>query len=437
MKSFVRLLRIPILLLILLTVIAEPAAGDDWPGWRGPNRDGICRETGLLQSWPDGGPKLLWKTKGIGEGYSGPAIVGDRLYTMGNRDGKEQVFALDVTNGGKQAWKSDVGDSSSGAVSMSNGDKEIWKSVVGDVRHGGAGYPGPRATPSVDGDRLYTLGINGDLVCMNIKDGNVLWRHDLVKDFGGQIPNWGYSESPLVDGPWVICTPGQDKATILALDKMTGKQVWAAKVGDPAAYASIVKFKVGEVPQYVTLTGKGVIAVRASDGKFLWRYDKPANGTANCTTCVTFRQTVFAASAYGTGGGLVWVRQTPEGFTAKEEYFTKKMQNHHGGLILRDGALYGANGNTLTCLDYPTGKVLWADHAPGKCSLLYADGRLYCRDEKGPISLVESTPKGFHLHGQFKQPDRSNREAWPHLVIANGRMYVRDQDLMLCYEVRK
>lgn len=398
----------------LLWIGTGRVLGNDWPAWRGPNRDGICTETGLLKQWPEGGPKLLWKATGIGAGYSGPAIVGDRLYIMGDVDGKEQVLALDLAAQGKQAWAS----------------------TIGPIRHKGGGYPGPRATPTIDGQRLYTLGINGDLVCMDVAKGDILWQHDLVKEFGGQIPGWGYSESVLIDGPLALCTPGKDRATILAVQKTTGKVVWEAKVGDVAAYSSIVKFTVGGVPQYVTLTAKGVIGVRAKDGKFLWRYDKPANGTANVATCVTFRQTIFGASAYGTGGGLAWIRRSADGFSAKEMYFTKKMQNHHGGVILLDGSLYGSSNNMLTCLDYKTGTVKWSDRSCGKASLLFADGNLYCRDERGPISLVEAASDGFHLRGRFEQPDRSNREAWPHLVIANGRMYVRDQDLLLCYDVK-
>ncbi len=397
------------------SVLAGPARADDWPSWRGPRRDGICRETGLLQDWPKEGPKLAWKTKGLGEGFSGPAIVGNVLYTMGNRDGKELVFALDVADRGKQ----------------------LWAKATGAVRHGGGGFPGPRSTPTIDGRRLYTLGINGDLVCMDVRDGRIRWRHDLVHDFGGGIPNWGYAESVLVDGPWVLCTPGGAKATIVALSKSDGKRVWAAPIGDPAAYSSIVPFTAGGVKQYVTLTAKGIVGVRASDGKFLWRYDAPSNPVANIATCVTFRQTVFGACNYGVGGGLVLVQKSAEGFHAKELYFTKKMQNHHGGFILRDGALYGcSNPDVLTCLDYQTGQLQWSDQSCGKCSLLYADGRLYCRDQRGPISLVAATPAGFELHGRFNQSDRSPREAWPHLVIANGMLYVRDEDVLLCYEVR-
>jgi len=213
--------------------------------------------------------------------------------------------------------------------------------------------------------------------------------------------------------------------------------VWASPVGDDAQYSSIIKVSIGRVPQYVNFTKQGVIAVRASDGRFLWRWNRPANGTANVTTPVWYGQTIFAASAYGTGGGLVWPRVTAAGFQPQELYFTRDMKNHHGGLILYEGCLYGANDpDQLVCLDYKTGRVKWADNRPGKCSLLFAENMLYCRDEDGPVSLVQATPDGFHLRGRFDQPYRSRRKAWPHPVISGGRLFLRDQDVLLCYDVR-
>ena len=417
MKMCCRRLSILLVTLTLATLLAGGLRADDWPAWRGPNRDGMCRETGLLKAWPKEGPKLLWKTKGLGIGFSGPSLVGNVLYIMGGIDDNECVMALDVSQGGKQ----------------------LWNSVIGPIRNNGAGYPGPRSTPTADGDRLYALGIAGDLVCMDIKDGHILWHRDLVKDFRGGIPNWGYSESVLIDGPWLICTPGGKKNTIAAVDKTTGKLVWGSPVGDSAEYSSVIKVSIGESKQYVNLVKKGVIGVSAADGKFLWRYDAPASKVANVATCIWSGDTIFAASGYNTGGGLVRIEPSADGFTAKEQYFTKKMQNHHGGMILQDGFLYGcSNPGLLTCLDYATGNVKWTDRTSGKCSLLWADGMLYCRDEKGKgaISLVEATPKGFKLKGRFNQPDRSEKNSWPHPVIANGVLYIRDQDVLLAYDVR-
>jgi outer membrane protein assembly factor BamB len=399
----------------LLLIVVRPAAAEDWPGFLGSQRDGICRETGLLKEWPESGPPLAWKTTGLGEGFSTVAIVGNVLYTQGHKDGKQWVMALDVSRQGKLIWEADYGP----------------------VRNAGAGHPGSRSAPTIDGDRLYTTGIAGEVVCMDLKDGRVIWQKDYVKDFGGEAPRWGFAESVLVDGPRVIGTPGGEKNTIVALDKTNGNQVWGAAVGDAAGYSSVIKATIDGVEQYINLTAKGVISVRAKDGKLLWRYDAPASKMANCSTCVISGNSVFAASGYNNGGGRADITRNGEEFEAKEVFFSKKMQNHHGGVILHDGMIYGCNNpKDLTCLDFKNGDVKWSDKTAGKCSLLYADGMLYCRDENGPISLVEATPNGFKSKGRFDQPDRSKVNSWPYLVIVNGMMYVRDQDVLLCYDLR-
>ncbi len=402
-----------------VAIIVRPAPADDWPAWQGPQRDGICRETGLLKEWPQEGPPLAWKTTGLGEGFSTVSVVGNVIYTQGHKDGKQWVMALDASNKGKLIWQSDFAP----------------------ISYDGAGHPGSRPVPTIDGDRLYTTGISGEIVCMDAKDGRVIWQKDFVKDFGGIRPNWGFAESPLIDGPWVICTPGGEKNTIVALDKTSGNQVWGAAVGDPAGYASVIKATIDGVKQYINLTAKGVIAVRAADGKFLWRYDAPASKVSNISTCIASGNSVFAACGYNMGGGRVDIERTGDDFEAKEVFFSKKMQNHHGGVILQDGMIYGCNSpkgkpNELTCLDFNTGDLKWSDKTAGKCSLLYADGMLYCRDENGPISLVEATPEGFILKGRFDQPDRSEMNSWAHPVIANGMLYLRDWDVLLCYDVR-
>jgi outer membrane protein assembly factor BamB len=414
-------MKLPHLLLLFLACMQISAAPvprvtSDWPTWRGAQRTGISLETGLLRDWPEGGPKLAWQTSGMGVGFSTPAVAGGRVYLMGNRDGQELVLCLNARDQGK----------------------EIWSAILGPVRHEGAGYPGPRSTPTIDGDRVYVLGINGDLVCLDAKTGAGVWRRDLVGEFGGGIPNWGYSESVLVDGPWVLCTPGGNQATIVALDKQNGKTVWSATVGDPAGYSSLIKAEIDGVKQYVQFTAKGIIGVNAADGAFLWRYDAPANGTANISTPVYLGNKVFAASGYGTGGGLVAVSHDAGVFDAKQVYFTKHMKNHHGGYVVVDGYLYGSDDpGILTCMDLASGDVKWADRSCGKCAIVCADGLLYCRSEQGLVSLVEATPDGFHLHGQFEQPERSEAPSWPHPVVADGRLYLRDQDKLLVYDVRK
>lgn len=436
MNRLSRLLSV-LVAVLLWAAITGPLAADDWPNWRGANRDAICRETGIQQAWPANGPRLLWKTAGLGEGYSGPAIVGTTLYIMGNLDELEHVLALDTTSG-----------------------KLLWSRPFGPVEY--VGYcPGTRATPSLDGDRLYAMGASGKLVCMDRHTGEIRWDTNLLSDFGAQViagdysesirsqllPDndpkgglkWGFSESVLIDDGKLICTPGGPEATLAAMDKYTGRTLWTSKIDARASYASMIKATIDSVEQYVQFTADGVVGVDARDGKFLWRYNAPAHtkyGGINISTPVCSDDLVFAASGYGVGGGLARVEKTSEGFVAREVYFTKDMKNHHGGLILVDGYLYGANDpGILTCIEFETGKVMWRSREPGKCSILYADGMLHCRDERGPISLVRATPDRFELKGRFEQPNRSGQKAWPHIVIAHGQMYVRDQDVLLCYDV--
>ncbi len=400
-----------------IQTIEKPARTQpfDWPQWQGVGRNSISTETGLLKSWPDGGPPLAWKAKGLGDGFSTPSVAAGRVYTMGNRGKTEYIVAIDEDNG-----------------------KLLWGAAIGPVRSGGGGYAGPRCTPTVDGDFVFALGLNGDLVCVAALNGKEQWRRDLVKDFQGSAGGWGYCESPLVDGDKVICTPG-GASTIVALNKKTGETIWAASVpaNDGAAYASAIAADVNGQRQYIQFVNGGVVGIAAEDGKFLWRYDHPANGTANCSTAIFHDGQVFAASGYGTGGGLAKLTRENGVTRADEVYFTRHMKNHHGGMVLVDGYVYGANDpSQLVCLEFATGKVQW-DHRAGKGSIAAADGRLYYRDEGGAILLVDASPQAYVEKGRFEQPDRSGQPAWPHPVMANGKLYIRDQDILLCYDIKE
>ncbi|MCS6777122.1 MAG: PQQ-binding-like beta-propeller repeat protein [Chloroherpetonaceae bacterium] len=401
----------------LLAIAGMVAQGADWPQWRGENRDGISRETGLLKQWPEGGPKLLWKATGLGEGYATPSVAKGRIYGMGLRGDKEVVWALDAANG-----------------------KEVWHTPIADkiTLEGAQGGYGPRSTPTVDGDRLYALGVGGLLVCLDAKNGRLIWKQDFVKDFGGTVPVWGYSESPLVDGNLVIATPGGKDAAIVAFNKASGAVVWKAAVpgNDRAHYSSIIIASVNGQKQYVQFMAGGVVGVEAATGKFLWRYDNPANRVANCSTPIYRDNHVFAASAYSTGGGLAKLTRNSDGTVAEQVYFTKSMQNHHGGMVLVGDYLYGFDNNTLTCLEFKTGKVMWTDRSVGKGSVTYADGHLYARSERGPIALVEATPMGYVEKGRFEQPERSGNPTWTYPVIANGRLYLLDQNTLYCYDIK-
>jgi outer membrane protein assembly factor BamB len=317
--------------------------------------------------------------------------------------------------------------------------QELWHTRIAKANRGVGYSEGPRCSPTVDGDFLYVLGLGGDLVCLTIDRGEERWRKNLSKDFHGQVMStWGYSESPLVDGDKLIATPGGKQATLVALNKKTGETIWQAQVpeGDGAAYSSAIKAQLAGLAEYVQFLGRGVVGVAADDGKFLWRYNNPANFTANCATPIAQDDYVFAASGYGVGGGLAHVVRGDHTAVAEPVYATNHMKNHHGGMILIDDYIYGADENILTCLDFKTGKVMWADRRPGKGSIAYADSRLYFRNENGPIVLAEANPKEYVECGRFDQPMRSEHHAWPHPVIANGKLYIRDQDVLLCYDVK-
>ncbi len=399
----------------------------DWPQWQGPDRNAISKESGLLKEWPKEGPPLAWKISSLGGGESTPSIAAGKIFGMSNRGADEVVWALSEKDG-----------------------KTIWVTRLGTAfqQQEPPGKDGPGCTPTVDGERLYVIGLAGDVSCLQVRDGKIIWQRSFQRDFGGQVPIWSFRESPLIDGDKVICTPGGKDATIVALDKLTGKTIWKSQVPDSpsAAYASAIAIDFEGQRQYVQLTAKALVGVAASDGKFLWRYDKPSNNYGiNCSTPLYHNGLVFAASAYDNGGGLVKLsKEANGGVKAEEVYFSKQMQNHHGGMILFEGNLYGANGGNsggyLACLDFQTGNVMWDERrgekrAP-KGSVAFADGRLYYRLEDGTMLLIEPSPKQYIERGRFAQPDRTKKPAWAHPVIANGKLYLRDQDVLLCYDVK-
>jgi outer membrane protein assembly factor BamB len=395
----------------------------DWPQWQGPERTAKSRETALLTEWPAGGPPLVWKAKRLGGGYSTPSIASGRVFGMSFRGEDEVVWTLEEASG-----------------------QVLWHVRIAKANHQIGYGEGPRCTPTIDGDLVYALGVSGDLVCLEINRGQERWRKNLVTNFHGQMmSSWGYSESPLVDGDKVIVTPGGKDATLVALDKKTGRTIWTGRVpeGDGAAYSSAIKAKLDGQNQYVQFLGKGVVGLSAAEGNFLWRWNHPANFTANCSTPIAQDDCVFAASGYGTGGGLLRLghedndMNEEKEITREELYFTKHMKNQHGGMVLVDGYIYGSDEGLLTCLEFKTGKVKWADRQPGKGSIAYADGHLYYRNEGGPIILARADPNEYVERGRFDQPNRSDQNAWPHPVIANGKLYIRDQDLLLCYNVKK
>jgi outer membrane protein assembly factor BamB len=400
-------------ILLILTCFSGSAA--DWPGWRGSNRDDLCTETGLLKDWPKAGPPLVWKATGLGEGYSTVAISGDHLFTIGQRGPTSFVVALKLADGSHD-WTVKLGQS-------------------GDP----GGYAGPRGAPTADGDLLYALGQYGDLGCFETATGKQRWHKNLEKDFGGSAPNWGYAESPLVDGNQVVITPGGSKGAIVALDKTSGAELWRCKdFTDDAQYSSLVPAEIGGVRQYIQLTARSVVGVQASDGKLLWRASRHGD-TAVIPTPIYHDGYVYVTSGYGAGDNLFQISGTSGKFTAKEVYSNKVMVNHHGGAILVGDYVYGySDGKGWTCQDFKTGQARWQDKEKlRKGCLTYADGHLYLRQEDGPgtVVLLEASPAGYKEHGRFNPPFRSDKNSWTHPVISGRKLYVRDQDVLLCYDV--
>lgn len=399
-------------LAVFVAVLSVPVHAGDWPQWRGPSRDGISRETGLLPEWPKEGPKVVWKGTGLGEGYSGFSVSHGRIFTQGQKAGQQYVVALDITNG-----------------------KVLWQTTTtNQVYEESHGY-GPRGTPTIDGDRLYAEAADGTLVCLETATGKKVWSVNFVSDFGGRVPHWGYSESPLVDGDRLIVTPGGGDATVAALDKSTGKAVWKSSQGDGPGYSSPIEAKTGDVRQFIVFTASGVLGVRASNGDLLWRYKKVSNGTANIATPIYQNPFVFVSSDYGTGCALLRLAAEGDKVTATEVYFNKDMRNHYSTSVLSRDTLYGYSSSVLTAMNLATGQVAWKDRSVGKGSVTLADGKLYLLGEDGVVGLAEATPEGYKEISRFSV-NKGNWPTWAPLVISDGKMYLREQDNLYCFDIK-
>ena len=396
-------------------MFASTVRSADWPQWRGPNRDGVSKENGLLQQWPDDGPPLRWMAEDIGTGYSSPSIAEGRVYLQTTRDDAEFALALDEKSG-----------------------SQIWSVPIGKIgQNRGPQYPGTRSTPTVDGELLYCLASDGELVCLEAASGDLKWQRHLRKDFGGAPGNWAYAESVLIDGDVLVCTPGGSVATLAALNKKTGEVIWKSAIpeGETAEYASIMVVGDGKQKQYVQFLRKGVVGVEAQSGNFLWRYEATAGQAANILTPVVEGNRVFSAGSRS-GGGLVELKASDNGVAATEVYFDRSLGASIGGAVLVDRYLYGTSSQAMFCIDFQSGEVMWSERALGAASICYADGRLYVRGHNSEdVALVEPSPEGYREKSRFSQPERSESRAWPHPVIANGALYLRDEGVLLCYDV--
>jgi outer membrane protein assembly factor BamB len=433
------------LLLAVCLLSTVPLYALDWPQFRGPDRSDVSKEKGLLKDWPKGGPKLVWTFEKLGVGYSGPAVVGDRLYIMGGRadnGGKEAEFLICLDISGKP--------------------KELWAKPprIGRLFTAGAWGDGPRGTPTVDGDRVYALGAQGNLICANTATGKILWQKSLPKDLGGKVmAYWGWCESPLIDGDKLVCTPGGAKGTVAALNKKTGAVIWrSTDLQEQATYGSIVPATIAGVKQYVLATFKGnggsIVGVEAKTGKLLWSHPQPRFNTAVASTPIVHQNYVYLSAGYNAGCNLLKISRSGKKFKAQEVYkkapIRRLMSNQHGGVVFYGGSIYGySDKGYWLCQNLLTGKATWMERRKfGKGSLTCADGQLYLYSENdGTVVLIDASPKGWKEHGRFKiakesqlrkdRPTLSNGGVWTHPVVANGRLYLRDQENLFCYDIKK
>jgi outer membrane protein assembly factor BamB len=419
---------------VLLAQLSAPASAADWPQWRGPDRTGISKETGLLKKWPAEGPPKVYTAKVPGGGHGSPAIVEGKIYLTAKKGDDEVAVCLKESDG-SPVWE------------------KMFSNIAGERIDRNVG---PRSTPTFHTDPklgkvIYVLGVTGTLACLKADTGEEVWKKNYKKDFGGRMMSgWGYSESVLIDGDKLICTPGADSGALVALNPGTGETIWKAAIPrcGGAGYSSPIKATLSKIPMYLTVLGKsgGVVAVHADTGKLLWQYTKVCNGTANAPTVIVRDDLVWCSTGYRDGGSAL-LKMTAAGDKVSVEelkYYDQGLQNHHGGMVLVGEHVYfGANHNQgfPACVEFKTGALKYKEEKPatgggGSAAVLYADGMLYYRYQNHTLVLVEASPDGLKVVSSFKLPDWSRVESWAHPVIANGKLYIHDQDKLHCFNVK-
>jgi outer membrane protein assembly factor BamB len=422
-RSFVISTSLLALGLTSLLCLVLPAGADDWPQWRGPNRDGLSKETGWLAPWPAEGPKKLWESS-VGIGYSSFAVAKGRLYTMGNVAESDNVFCFDAETG-----------------------KLKWKHEYPCASRDPNGYHGTRCTPTVDGDYVYTLSRHGHFFCLEAATGAVKWAKDFRKDFGGEPPTWGFAGSPLIEKNWVLTEAGsRNNASVVAFQKETGEVIWKAG-SDGAGYGSLIALTIGGERSFLQFSKDHLICRRMKNGTEMWRLPWPTSYGVNATTPIIEDDSVFISTGYGfgcarlkvspTGVTGIWPDKPLEGVPANKmkDWANKNMRNHVNSCVLVNGYVYGFDENDLKCLDWKTGEVKWNTPSYGKGSLISADGKLILYGQTGKLGVAEASAEAFKEISSFKA--LSGKDTWANPVLANGRLYVRSLDKMLALDVKK
>lgn len=418
-------------MLMVLFLPTLAVAADSWPQWNGPNRDGISAEKGLLKTWPKEGPALVWTFDNAGTGFSAPAAVDGTLYLTGARKETEYLFALDSQG------------------------KELWATPIGPIYDfkGNQWSGGPNGSPSVDKDSIVTLGSQGILLCTDRK-GTKRWALDLVASLGAEVndvqspvksPAWGFCWSPILDGDQVLITPGGNQGLVAALDKKTGKVLWQSKeIKEPCTYASAVLATIGDVKHLVAIVQNGAVGVSTRDGSVLWRYQRVNYPDIVATSPVVFKNQVYLTAGWNGGSTLLEITQEGGKFVAKEIYAKKEIGNKQGGVVLLNGSLYGFHEDRAwNCQDWATGKINWESNRRGfpVGSIISADDLIFIQGEQGDVGLLAASPTKYELKSRFKLPRETtlrkpSGRVWTHPVIADGLLYLRDQDLVFCYKVK-
>ena len=405
------------------TIFGINLQAQDWHQWRGENRDGISKERGLNFNWAVKKPPLVWTFNQAGAGYSAPVVVGKTLYCQGSADDIDFAFALDIETGNLK-WKQKLGEQ----FIQDRGD-------------------GPRGSVTVDGDRLYLIRGSGQLHCLSAIDGKMIWQKDFKEDFDGKIMSqWGYSESPLVDENLVICTPGGEKGTMIALDKKTGATVWISKEWtDECGYSSAIVAEIEGVKQYIQHSAKGVAGISAKDGKLLWKVEIEGYRVATIPTPICIDNTVYITNGYNAGCNYLNISKKENEFKAETIYSNKNMVNHHGGVVLYDGHIYGYSETIgWACQNLKSGEIVWSNRVKevGKGAALIVDDKLLCLDETtGQLTVIAASPTGWKEIGNLEFPQRTeilskDNKVWTHPVVANGKLYLRDHDLIFCIDLK-
>ncbi len=400
--------------LINLTFGLASAQEKGWNQWRGPDHTGKSYSANLLPSWPESGPKLLWRIDTLGEGFSNFSFLGDTMFTMGDKDGKCKAIALNCKDG-----------------------QILWETPIGEAAAPGR-YVGPKSTPATDGERVYVLGQLGDAAALDVKTGEIVWEFNVAEKLGSKIGSpWGYATSPILDGDQLIYTIGGSVGFLVSLDKKTGEKIWQSEeLKEDGSYASAVPVDFDGVHQYIVHSNFGLAGIDAKDGKLLWRVDRPRR-VAICSDLMPVGNFIVASSAYGEGLNGYDIKKSGNTFEVSELYADKRLENHHGGIVSVGDYVYLLTNRELVCLNVKTGETAWSNRSVGKGSITVADGKLIVRSEgsDGTIALVEASPEAYKEISRFNQPDRSDKNSWTYPLIVDGKMYIRDQGVLFCYSL--